>query len=121
MIRFRIHLLLLLFSATFLPATNAQDKKVKISKSQFRTAQEKGLDEAWGHIREGDRFFKEGVGTYPDAREHYLAAYEYNNADAALNYKIGVCYLFADQKYKAIDSGRASCQRNRDADPSRSA
>lgn len=104
MIKFRIRLIFLFFfSVTFCCAANGQDKKVKISKSQFRTSKEDGLDEAWDQIRAGDKLYKQGVGTYPDARTHYLAAIEYNDANPALNYKIGVCYLFADQKYKAIN------------------
>ena len=67
---------------------------VKIKKADFRTSEEMGLEGAWKNIKAGDKFFKKGKGTYREAREFYLAAYEYNSENAGLNYKIGVTYLF---------------------------
>jgi outer membrane protein OmpA-like peptidoglycan-associated protein len=76
---------------------------VKISSKTFKTAIQAGYKEAWSSIKEGDRYFKDGVGTYPMARDHYLYAHQYNPEHAGLNYKLGVCYLFTDNKYEAID------------------
>ncbi len=101
--RFRKFIICLLFTGVFLPAAYSQDMKVKISKAEFKTSQESGLDEAWNHIKSGDKLYKEGRGTYPEAREHYLSANSYNTENPELNYKIGVCYLFADRKYEAIN------------------
>ena len=76
---------------------------VKISKNSFKTGIDIGFKEAWDSVKEGDRNFKEGKGTYPVARDHYLYALQYNPDNAALNYKLGVCYLFTDNKYEAIN------------------
>jgi len=76
---------------------------VKISSKSFRTGIDMGYKEAWESVKEGDRNFKQGLGTYFMARDHYLFAHQYNPDHAALNYKLGVCYLFTDNKYEAID------------------
>jgi len=76
---------------------------VKISSKSFKTGIDTGYKEAWESVKEGDRHFKDGQGTYPTARDHYLYALQYNPDHAALNYKLGVCYLFTDNKYEAID------------------
>ena len=76
---------------------------VKISSKTFKTGINTGYKEAWDSVKEGDRNFKEGLGTYPMARDHYLYALQYNPDHAALNYKLGICYLFTDNKYEAID------------------
>ena len=78
-------------------------ENVKISKNSFKTGINTGFKEAWDSVKEGDRNFKEGKGTYPVARDHYLYALQYNPDNAALNYKLGVCYLFTDNKYEAIN------------------
>jgi outer membrane protein OmpA-like peptidoglycan-associated protein len=75
---------------------------VKIKKAEFRTGDEMGLEGAWKNIKAGDKFFKAGKGTYREARELYLAAYQYNSENDGLNYKIGVCYLFSDDKFESI-------------------
>lgn len=78
-------------------------ENVKISKRQFKTGIDTGFKEAWSSIREGDKNYKAGAGTYDIARDHYLFAQQYNPENARLNYKLGVCYLFTDDKYRAID------------------
>ena len=76
---------------------------VKISSKTFRTGIEMGYKEARESVKQGDRNFRAGLGTYQMARDHYLFAHQYNPNHAGLNYKLGVCYLFADNKYEAID------------------
>ncbi|NOR33994.1 MAG: OmpA family protein [Bacteroidales bacterium] len=76
---------------------------VKISNKSFKTGISTGFKEAWDSVKEGDRSYKGGLGTYPMARDHYLYAHQYNPDNAALNYKLGVCYLFTDNKYEAIN------------------
>ena len=87
---------------------------VKIRKGELRTGIDIGFKQAWQSIRQGDRYFKKGVGTYDLARDHYLFAGQYNPDNAALNYKLGVCYLFTDNKYEAINYLRSAYT----ADPS---
>jgi outer membrane protein OmpA-like peptidoglycan-associated protein len=76
---------------------------IKVIKSEFKTENEAGLKEAWKSIQEGDKLFKAGPGTYREARKHYLFANNYNSENPELNYKIGVCYLFSDDKYESIN------------------
>jgi len=76
---------------------------VKIIKKEFRTDTQIGFKEAWKSIKEGDKYFREGKGTYDMARDNYLFANQYNPENAELNYKIGACYLFTDNKYEAIN------------------
>jgi len=78
-------------------------ENVKISSKTFKTEMEAGYKEAWASVKEGDRHYKAGLGTYPMARDHYLFAHQYNPEHAGLNYKLGVCYLYTDNKYEAID------------------
>jgi hypothetical protein len=95
----RILQVLLLF---LLPGAITAQQEVKIKKAEFRTEKEEGFAEAWKNIREGDKLYKAGKGTYREAREHYLFAARYNPENAELNYKIGVCYLFSDDKFESI-------------------
>lgn len=77
---------------------------VKIKKKEFKIPnQTEGFKKAWKNIHEGDKYFKQGIGTYNLARDHYLFAESYNGENAELNYKIGLCYLSSDNKFKAID------------------
>ena len=85
-----------------IPGPVSAQQAVKIKKSEFKTDQEEGFAEAWKNIKEGDKYYKAGRGTYRDAREHYLLAAEYNPENPELNYKIGVCYLFSDDKFESI-------------------
>jgi len=93
--------LILIFSVLY-QSVRAQEF-VKIKKADFRTTEEMGLDGAWKNIKTGDKFFKAGKGTYREARELYLVAYEYNSENDGLNYKIGICYLFSDDKFESIN------------------
>ena len=61
-----------------------------------------GFAESWKWIMEGNKFFDKGPGTFRDAGKCYIKAYRYNPNCASLNYNIGLCYLFSDQKYEAI-------------------
>lgn len=78
-------------------------ENVKISSKTFKTEMQAGYKEAWASVKKGNRYFKDGLGTYPIARDHYLFAHQYNPEHAGLNYKLGVCFLFTDNKYEAID------------------
>ena len=98
-----IQYLILTVCLLSLPFLGSSQENVKISSKTFKTAIQAGYKEAWSSVKEADRYFKDGVGTYSMARDHYLYANQYNPDHAALNYKLGVCYLFTDNKYEAID------------------
>lgn len=95
---------LLIFISLFITGLYGQET-VEIKKKDFRkgTAQTEGFREAWKSIREGDKYYEEGEGTYRIARDHYLFAHQYNSSHPGLNYRIGVCYLFGDDAFRAID------------------
>ncbi|MCB2195809.1 MAG: OmpA family protein [Bacteroidetes bacterium] len=77
---------------------------VKIKKSDFRIEiKEVGFKDAWKNVKEGEKLFSAGLGTFPQALEHYLKAFKYNSDCAKLNYKIGVCFLATDKFYHATE------------------
>ena len=79
-------------------------ENIKIKKADFQIEiKEVGFTDAWKEIKEGEKLFNAGLGTYPSALEHYLKANKYNSDCAQLNYKIGVCYLATDKFYYATE------------------
>jgi outer membrane protein OmpA-like peptidoglycan-associated protein len=75
---------------------------VSVSKKDFET-DKPGFDEAWKHIKNGDSYYNERGVWYAYALNEYTQAYVYNNANAELNYKIGVSCLFSDKKDEASE------------------
>ena len=88
----------------------------EIKKKEFKT-EEAGFDNAWDYLQAGDVLFMDGQGTYKEALKFYLSAHEYNSLNPELNYRIGVCYLFSDQKHKALEYLNASYEFNKYAAP----
>jgi len=79
-------------------------ENIKIKKADFQIEiKEVGFTDAWKDIKEGEKLFNAGLGTFPSALEHYLRANKYNSDCAQLNYKIGVCYLATDKFYYATE------------------
>ncbi|MCK4992781.1 MAG: PD40 domain-containing protein, partial [Bacteroidales bacterium] len=85
---------------------------IKIAKKHFKTGIEIGFKEAWESVKEGNKYFEEGAGTFDLARDFYLFAHQYNPENAELNYKLGVCYLYTDNKYEAINYLHKAFQLN---------
>lgn len=96
-----LRFMILVLVCAHLPFLSRAQEKVKVKKMEFKTESPVGLNEAWKSIKEGDKFFKQGIGSYRDARQQYLYANEYNSGNAELNYKIGVTYLFSDDKFES--------------------
>jgi hypothetical protein len=90
----------ILFLLTSIHPISAQDD-VKIRRSKFKLGSE-GFKKAWKAVKIGNENYVLGKGMYWQARENFLKAYEYNPDNPELNYKIGACYLFTDDKFKAI-------------------
>ncbi|NQU80936.1 MAG: OmpA family protein [Bacteroidetes bacterium] len=76
-------------------------EKIKIKASDFNI-DEPGLQSAWNHLKMGDKYFKEGKGTFPEAIIEYQFALQYNRYNPALNYNIGVCCLYSDKQGEAL-------------------
>lgn len=92
-------LALTFFTQIIFPALITAQSEIKIPKT-FNIKSE-GYREASKEIKAGDKAVKLGIGGIPEAIGHYLKAYDYNPADAALNYKIGLSYLRSAHKGKA--------------------
>jgi outer membrane protein OmpA-like peptidoglycan-associated protein/tetratricopeptide (TPR) repeat protein len=108
-----------LFIIGMLVATTLNGQEIiNVKKREFKKKEQKdGFKEAWKSIKEGDKYFEQGKGTYNLARDHYLFANQYNNNNAELNYKIGDCYLFGDDKFQAIDYFLNAYQINPEVSP----
>jgi outer membrane protein OmpA-like peptidoglycan-associated protein len=74
---------------------------VKIKRKEFKKEQ-LGFKEAWRSLREGNWQYLSGPGSYRDARDFYIEANKYNDQNPELNYMIGKCYLFTDNKFESI-------------------
>lgn len=62
-----------------------------------------GVVSAKKHFKIAEKYFKEGHGTYDEALKHYLKVYEYNSSSHALNYKIGICYVWTADKKASLE------------------
>ncbi|HKK61723.1 MAG TPA: OmpA family protein [Bacteroidales bacterium] len=92
--------MIILFSTT---SVDAQEM-VDIKRREFKIKDQKeGFKEAWKSIKDGNDYYEEGIGTFHLALDHYLFADQYNSSNAELNYKIGICYLYGDDKIKSLD------------------
>ncbi len=110
---------ILILTVLFLCNAEAQvaPDDLKIRKSEFKTDQEEGFNEAWKSVKLANDYFKAGPGTYALARDHYLFAHQYNSENNVLNYRIGVCYLYTDDKYEALNYLRKAFDTNPDISP----
>jgi len=98
----RIIILPIFALLTILPVeTSGQSNPLKIRRKEFKI-QDYGFKDAWHSIKEANKYFSMGLGSYREAREKYMASYSYNPNNAELNYMIGKCYLFTDNKYESI-------------------
>lgn len=91
---------IVLFFTVIIPVT-AQQYPLKIKKKEFKK-EELGFKEAWRALREAKWLYTAGPGSIRDARDFYLDAYKYNSDNPELNYMIGKCYLFTDNKFESI-------------------
>ena len=121
---FNIKILLLLFN--FVAISLSAQVNVEINKKVFKHTKEsfagdkeaykldkKAFKKVWKDIEAADYFFEnDNKGSYEEALRFYLQAYQYNSENAALNYKIGVCYIKSIQKSKAVQHFEAAYQAN---------
>ncbi len=80
---------------------SAQVNPLKIKRNEFKK-QEYGFKDAWMAVKDGNYYYSRGLGSYRLARESYLIAYGYNPDNPELNYMIGRCYLYSDNKFESI-------------------
>jgi outer membrane protein OmpA-like peptidoglycan-associated protein len=91
-------LLLLLLLAAALPAAA---QSVAFTKDNFGDNKE-GLREAQRELKDGDTEYRADPPRYAQALPHFLAAQQFNPNNAALNVKIGDCYLNSASKTAAL-------------------
>ncbi len=73
------------------------------------------LKNAQNNIKDGE--YNYYLENYYLALKHYLKANEFNNNNAQLNYKIGVCYLNTVLRFKCLSYFVRSFQLKRDVNP----
>jgi outer membrane protein OmpA-like peptidoglycan-associated protein len=93
-----IRLLFLLLIATALPAAA---QSTAFTKDNFGDNKD-GLKNALRELKAGDEEYRADPPRYAQALPHFLAAQEFNPNDAALNVKIGDCYLSSATKTAAL-------------------
>lgn len=74
---------------------------VEFEKGSFQGSKDK-LKEAKGYLKEGDKFFELGIFQYENALPFYMKANIINPDNAMLNYRIGLCYLYSNFKWEAL-------------------
>jgi len=94
-------LLIVFVSGTF--AAFGQSNDIPFDKRLFQDRKTE-FQAAVKDIKEGDFHFFDGSNAdLNNALYHYLRAQEFNPYSSVLNFKIGVCYLYTNQKFRAID------------------
>lgn len=77
--------------------------KPKIKKAEFLIEENVAFEVAWKNIKQGNKLFAiNKPGAYLMAIDHYRQSYEYNKENAALNYRLGVCYLQVGPQSEAL-------------------
>ncbi len=101
-----LYISVLTLSFVLIFQTSYSQLNIPIDKKEFKTEEKSGYKDALNAITLGDEYFENNSetssGGYQMALPEYLAANTYNSNNAALNYKIGVCYIFSTEKKKAI-------------------
>ena len=92
----------------------AQKEDVPFDKRLFQD-QKEGFNEAVKEIKLGDYHFYNGsTSDLSNALTHYLKAQEFNPNSSMLNYKIGVCYLNSNHKFKSLEHLKFAYEVNPD-------
>jgi outer membrane protein OmpA-like peptidoglycan-associated protein/tetratricopeptide (TPR) repeat protein len=98
--KIKLYITVLLFN--FVYANLSGQVHVEVNKKGFKHSKS-GYKEAVNSIKKADFYFQqEQPGAYQIALDGYLVAYEYNQNNPELNYKIGACYLYSVEKSRAL-------------------
>lgn len=86
--------------------------EVEIDKNRIYAGKD-GFREAWRNVKKGDDFYEMGSQTgYQAAINFYLKVLEYNSNVPEINYKLGACYLYSQEKSKALDYLQKAYEKN---------
>jgi outer membrane protein OmpA-like peptidoglycan-associated protein len=102
----KITLLVLLIFCQILQAQN-----IEFTKENFKDRGSE-LKEALKYLEAGDELYKQGTSYYKQALGPYLMADKFNPNNAALCLKIGVCYLYSNNKFKAAGALEKAAKLN---------
>ncbi len=91
-------------------------QNVEFEKDNFKDNKD-GFKEAKDNLKSGDEFYEQGPVFYKDALPFYEKANAFNPNNAALNYKLGQCYLASIYKDKALPHLEKALQLNPNFDP----
>lgn len=105
-------ILAILLSVSFF----AFSQSVPFDKKMFPDDKD-GFKEARDNIKEGDRVFEEGEAYYSLAIPFYEKANNFNPNNAALNFKLGLCYLESPYKSKCLEYFEKSYELDPNLDP----
>ncbi len=94
----KYYLLFLFICASF--ALLAQENPTIKKRSFFIEAE--GLKQAKKDLKKAEMYYK-NRGTYDEALLPYLRLHRYNNQNSALNYKLGICYLWTSDKKQSLN------------------
>ncbi|RZK37998.1 MAG: hypothetical protein EOO57_04685, partial [Hymenobacter sp.] len=110
------HFLPLLAGLFLLGTPLARAQSIPFSKEKF-TIDKDGLKLAQRELALGDHEFAADPARFGAALPHYLRAQKFNPNNAALNAKIGECYLHSSTKQAALDYLQKSQQLDATAEP----
>lgn len=97
------HIILLIVAVLCSFSALAQDKDIPFDKRLFED-DKTGFFDAAKEIKEGDFYFFDGTpDRMSEALKHYERAQEFNPYSSVLNFKIGLCYLNSNQKFKSLE------------------
>ena len=86
-------------------------QEIDLDKDDFRSKDD--YKNAKDYLKDAEDYYELGVGGFARALEYYLEIHKLNPNIAALNYKIGNCYLYTFQKEKSIDYFNKAFEINR--------
>ena len=92
-----------IIASFFFLSALAQQENVPFEKEFFPDDKD-GFKEARNNLKEGDKVFEGGEPAYFNlCIPYYEKAQEFNPNNAALNYKLGVCYLYSPIKDRSLE------------------
>ncbi len=92
---------IVMFVLIGLSITRLSGQSVEFNKYNFPSHKDQ-LSKALENIKQGDKYYESGPGMYHLAIIQYLKANDFNPQNALLNYKIGRCYSYYNDKTDAI-------------------
>jgi len=92
----------ILIICILLAGFSVEAQNIDFTKKNF-SSDKKGLKQAIGNIKNGDKLFYEEPANYEQAIGFYRSAYEFNSKNTELNYKLASCYYHLRDFKRAIN------------------